>query len=193
MSSKYYFYFAIHHEKDTCISFVVLLLLVLAISVNAQQKIPPKIEWQKCLGGTLDDYCSSVQQTSDGGYILAGHSYSNNGDVSGNHSGDFWIVKLSPEGTSSVESESAFASAITISPNPATTSATLTLETGEAGVYEVQIISVTGATLKEYSTHLGAGKQEIALTDLESLPSGMYEVLVKRSGHQTLRTKFIVQ
>ncbi|MHA1651797.1 MAG: hypothetical protein ACTSYB_16515, partial [Candidatus Helarchaeota archaeon] len=60
------------------------------------------IEWQKCLGGSNNDWVYSVQQTADGGYIVAGFTVSNDGDVSGNHDGedfcDFWVVKLSSTG-----------------------------------------------------------------------------------------------
>jgi hypothetical protein len=57
------------------------------------------IQWQKCLGGTTSDYGSSIKQTIDGGYVITGWIYSNNGDVSGNHgSGDAWVVKLSSFG-----------------------------------------------------------------------------------------------
>ena len=58
------------------------------------------IQWQKSLGGSKEDFARSVQQTSDGGYILAGHTRSNDGDVSGNDSdlGDFWVVKISNTG-----------------------------------------------------------------------------------------------
>jgi len=57
------------------------------------------IEWQRCLGGRSDEYAQSVQQTADGGYIAAGYTQSNDGDVSGNHSAkDFWVVKLDPSG-----------------------------------------------------------------------------------------------
>ncbi len=57
------------------------------------------IEWQKCLGGTGKDRARSVQQTSDGGFVMAGATYSNDGDVSGNHGGyDFWVVKLNSLG-----------------------------------------------------------------------------------------------
>ena len=55
------------------------------------------IEWQKCLGGTNWDEAWDILQTPEGGYILAGISYSTDGDVSGNHgASDYWIVKLSP-------------------------------------------------------------------------------------------------
>jgi hypothetical protein len=55
-----------------------------------------EIQWQKCLGGTNSDYVYSIMQTTDGGFILAGYTSSNNGDVSGNNGGsDAWVVKLS--------------------------------------------------------------------------------------------------
>ncbi len=58
------------------------------------------ITWQKSLGGSSDDIATSITQTADGGYIVAGYSSSNNGDVSGNHGGsDYWIVKLDSTGT----------------------------------------------------------------------------------------------
>ena len=57
------------------------------------------ISWQKSLGGSLNEEAYSVQQTTDGGYIIAGRSESNNGDVSGNNGNyDYWIVKLTSAG-----------------------------------------------------------------------------------------------
>ncbi|SFB79707.1 T9SS type A sorting domain-containing protein [Kaistella jeonii] len=57
------------------------------------------IQWEKSLGGNSSDYAKSIKQTTDGGYIFAGHSVSTDGDVSGNHGGyDYWIVKLDDRG-----------------------------------------------------------------------------------------------
>ncbi len=57
------------------------------------------MQWQKCLGGSNDEYGLSVIQNSDSGYTLIGFTYSNNGDVSGNHGlVDTWIVKLNASG-----------------------------------------------------------------------------------------------
>jgi len=57
------------------------------------------IEWQKSLGGSSYDIAQSIEQTFDGGYIVAGTSSSNDGDVTGNHgSEDYWVVKLDKDG-----------------------------------------------------------------------------------------------
>lgn len=57
------------------------------------------IVWQKTFGGSDYDYSESIQQTSDGGYIVAGATNSYNGDVTSNQgSGDWWIIKLNANG-----------------------------------------------------------------------------------------------
>ena len=57
------------------------------------------IQWQKSLGGSHFDQIFSVDPTSDGGYILAGYTESNDGDVGGNHgNGDCWVVKTDGNG-----------------------------------------------------------------------------------------------
>jgi len=59
----------------------------------------PKIEWQKALGGTQSEAARSVQNTFDDGFITAGYTRSNDGDVTGNHGkADFWVVKLDKNG-----------------------------------------------------------------------------------------------
>ena len=57
------------------------------------------ITWTKCLGGTGSDIANSIQQTTDGGYIVAGWSNSTDGDVTTNNGGwDYWIVKITATG-----------------------------------------------------------------------------------------------
>jgi len=62
------------------------------------------IQWQKTLGGSDEEWAASIQQTSDGGYIVVGTTQSNDGDVSGYHGnvtpmgGDYWVVKLDRRG-----------------------------------------------------------------------------------------------
>lgn len=58
------------------------------------------LQWQKSYGGSDYDQANCVEQTSDGGYIVAGYSRSpNDGDVTGNHGGnDYWVLKLDESG-----------------------------------------------------------------------------------------------
>ncbi len=58
------------------------------------------LQWQKAYGGSLADEANSIRQLSDGGYIVSGFTYSNDGDVTDNHgSYDYWILKLDATGT----------------------------------------------------------------------------------------------
>jgi hypothetical protein len=50
-------------------------------------------EWSRTFGGSDSDYARSVQQTTDGGYILAGKTYSY-----GAGSADSWLVKTNSGG-----------------------------------------------------------------------------------------------
>ncbi|MBB4807624.1 hypothetical protein HNP38_002930 [Chryseobacterium defluvii] len=57
------------------------------------------IQWQKSLGGSGTDYAMDLNQTADGGYIIAGSSNSINGDVTQNYGdSDYWIVKTDSSG-----------------------------------------------------------------------------------------------
>jgi hypothetical protein len=77
-----------------------VLLILFFVTVVATLPAQPAIQWQKTYGGSSYDQLYSILQTIDGGYIAAGFTISNNGDVFGNHGGyDFWIVKLNETGT----------------------------------------------------------------------------------------------
>ncbi|QNF32136.1 T9SS type A sorting domain-containing protein [Adhaeribacter swui] len=57
--------------------------------------------WDKRFGGTKDDELRASIQTTDGGYLLAGKSFSNrsgNKRQNSRGSSDFWIVKTDPDG-----------------------------------------------------------------------------------------------
>ena len=86
--------------KRLTIILVVLVIAGFAIVLPARaSNASPAIVWQKSLGGSAYDNAFSIVQTSDGGYIVTGTSFSDDGDVMGNHGdGDYWIVKLDTKG-----------------------------------------------------------------------------------------------
>jgi hypothetical protein len=51
------------------------------------------MEWNKTYGGAAKDSANSILQTIDGGYTIAGYTYS-----FGAGNGDFWLVKTDSEG-----------------------------------------------------------------------------------------------
>ena len=66
------------------------LILLLPLFTFAQ---PPDTVWTMTFGGTEDDFGESVVRTADGGYVVAGHSYS-----FGAGSCDIYLVKTDTEG-----------------------------------------------------------------------------------------------
>ena len=75
------------------------LFLWISLSLFAQV---PEIEWTKNYGGSGTDYMygsTLIQQTTDGGYIMAAMTTSNDGDISENNGdADYWVVKLDEAG-----------------------------------------------------------------------------------------------
>lgn len=83
------------------IRFSILLLWLLTTFAHRGNSQVPSIVWDKTIGGSQADRLGSVQQTSDGGYILGGYSESDAGyDKSQNQKGDgdYWMVKLNASG-----------------------------------------------------------------------------------------------
>jgi hypothetical protein len=60
------------------------------------------IQWEKCYGGSLSDANYALKKTIDGKYVIAGYSYSLDGDIVGQHTGgeaDYWIMQTDTAGT----------------------------------------------------------------------------------------------
>ncbi len=55
--------------------------------------------WQKTFGGTSGDVFEHIIQKPGGGFLCVGSTFSNDGDVSGNHGEeDGWVVMLDNSG-----------------------------------------------------------------------------------------------
>ena len=53
------------------------------------------IQWIKNYGGTSTEIGNSLIEKADEGFILAGNTYSTDGDVTGNHGlSDCWVLEI---------------------------------------------------------------------------------------------------
>lgn len=108
------------------------------------------LQWQKILGGTNFDAFESIQETFDGGYILAGGSNSNDVDVAWHYgttaTTDYWVVKLDPLLTNISNSE--HISNISIYPNPSTSEIDISIQGEDLNNYEISIINILGEVQK---------------------------------------------
>jgi uncharacterized delta-60 repeat protein len=81
--------------------FLIFILYLIVVSLGScsgggggdSSPTPSIITWAKTYGGVNDDIAHSIQQTSDGGFIVAGETSS-----SGAGFVDFWISKLNANG-----------------------------------------------------------------------------------------------
>ncbi len=77
-----------------------LFMVALACAAPGLAQVAPAITWQQAFGGTAKETAISITATADGGCIVAGASYSDDGDVEDNNgSGDVWLLKLDAVGT----------------------------------------------------------------------------------------------
>lgn len=141
------------------------------------------ITWQKSLGGTGEDYSFAMDLTTDGGCIVTGYSYSNNGDVSGNHGeNDFWVVKLAPDniGVNDIFEKEIF----DIYPNPASNQ--INIKTSNSLIGGTYIIyDLAGKAVLS-----GEIDEELTSVELDNLSVGIYEVKIK-SLSNTATSRFV--
>ena len=99
--------------------------------------------WQKTYGGIADDRANSVQQTSDGGYIVAGYTSS-----FGAGNSDVWVLKLDSNGE--VEWQKTYGGS------------------GNEYAYSIQQTSDSGYIVAGYTFSFGAGGADVWVLKLDS-------------------------
>src|SRR5688572_14932944 len=84
--------------------FLQLFFLLILTSAYAYGQAPLVKQWDKRLGGTEPDLANIILKSADGGYVVAGYSFSNiSGDKTQNNWGgttyaDYWITKVNDAG-----------------------------------------------------------------------------------------------
>ena len=143
-------------------------------------------KWLKILGGSGEDFGRSIEQTVDGGYILAGITDSFDGDVTENAGLlDAWIIKLSPESVPTA-APSTQAGTLQLFPNPAQQSITITLPETEVA-FSLSITDILGRELSRQTVQNGTP------LDVSALPNGIYCATAFTSAGKVFVRKFNIQ
>jgi uncharacterized delta-60 repeat protein len=124
------------------------------------------ITWQKTCGSSYHDYAHSVQQTSDGGYMMAGYIATGYNMFFEPEDCDAWLVKLGGDGDvvwNTGSSASTHTTSVTPSDSNATTSTTpITTANSKATVQDTRVTPQdTQATITVQSG--GGTSQEISM------------------------------
>ena len=58
-----------------------------------------ELVWEKSFGGTGIEVSYDIAKTDDGAYVITGHTFSNDADISVNHGeSDVWLIKIDDDG-----------------------------------------------------------------------------------------------
>jgi len=81
------------YKRIIFISLLLSLIGLMCLFVFAEKEVLPIITWDRTYGGSGYDWASSLIQTTDGGYVVAGVTSSKGADE-----GDLWVIKLDEQG-----------------------------------------------------------------------------------------------
>ena len=128
------------------------------------------VEYTKTYGGSSNDLGNSIVKTTDGGFALAGRSYSLDGDVAG-HNGaagtsDFWMIKLEAPAAAGVEETKNVVANMDVYPNP--TSGKLFIDANGSTIDQVNIYTTNGSLVSQIN------KVQNRTVDMSQMPNGVY-------------------
>jgi hypothetical protein len=127
--------------------------------------------WTRTYGGPNTDFGLSFQQTSDGGYVMAGWTLS-----FGAGSYDFYVVKTGPD-LAAVPKPHPLPEVIALYqnyPNPFNTSTQVAFDLPMAGPVTLKVFDLLGREVAKLVDGLNAPGYHSILFDGSNLPSGIY-------------------
>jgi hypothetical protein len=119
--------------------------------------------WTQTFGGNGNDWGKSIQQTDDGGYIIAGSTSSY-----GDNSDDIYLIKLNGQGTLDIHNNSTSGES-RIFPNPAKSTLNIKINNNT----KIEIINLNGRIIYNKKVN---HKNDLFSIDISGYPKGLYLV-----------------
>lgn len=135
--------------------------------------------WTQTFGGNGFDWGNSVQQTSDGGFIIAGYSSS-----FGNNNIDMYLIKINGQGTLDIH-RNPTTDEFGVFPNPANN----ILHIKTCDNTKIEIINLTGRVI--YNTNVNC-KTDLFSIDISGYSKGLYLVKLVSEKNSTIE-KIIIK
>ena len=155
--------------------FTSIILITVAGALSADNE--PEVEWDKTFGGSVWVHASSVQQTSDKGYIVAGISF-----IEGEF--DIRLIKLKGN-IIAVEDQNNLPENYSLSqnrPNPFNPSTTITYSIAKPGHVSLEVFDILGQKVTTlFEGHRDAGTFSINW-DASGQANGIYLTIMKAGG-----------
>jgi len=147
--------------------------------------------WSRTFGGPAHDYCTSLEWTGDGGFVLAG--YTSSFGVAGE---DIWLVKTGPENLSSASAPQIVPLAYGLEPNypnPFNGATTIRFVVPQAGRVTVRSHDVLGRQVELITDGFYSAGRHTLAWDCPDCPSGTYLITLSADGFRATQRAMLVR
>ena len=147
--------------------------------------------WSRPFGGSDDDFCYSIQQSTDGGYVLAGRTRS-----FGAGAGDFWLVKTGPDPLTAVPLDALLPKEHALHPNwpnPFNPTTTIRYDVKQTGPVRLTIFNLLGQEVTRLVDNRHLTGSYTVSWNAADLPSGIYFYQMKTADFVQTRKMALVK